>query len=338
MSDYIRTERRDRPEPAPPGPSGSTPFKKLTAPVGIRHGTQVTNRASDQRAVMYMLDNVQADIGGNRNGDGSLVVFWPLVDEGRCHEVLRDGILRFQTFFFTHGGTGKPPGALGFKPDGVVDPGGRTAQLLHSNRRAASLPMPASDVKEVAKAAIPLATTWAQGALTYLQGYRAWRIRKRGAPLFDATAANVHLHLDRLGDIDSIRRIDEWISNYQKILGALRNAEHVFVRATREEALAARNEMNCFGVSVPAWARANINIWFGPDMLGLGPKCKSAILIHEAGHFVAAKIGHQGGERGFAYDNQSADQALTSAYVCANFATHATTGKDERFGLARPRE
>ena len=33
-----------------------------------------------------------------------------------------------------------------------------------------------------------------------------------------------------------------------------------------------------------------------------------------------------------------ADQALTSAYVCANFATHASIGRDERFGLARPSE
>jgi hypothetical protein len=82
---------------------------------------------------------------------------------------------------------------------------------------------------------------------------------------------------------------------------------------------------------IPAWARANAKIWFGPDMIGLGPKCKAAILIHEAGHYIRMKIGHQGGERGPACDNQSADQALTSAYVCANFATHAATGRDERF-------
>jgi hypothetical protein len=182
-----------------------------------------------------------------------------------------------------------------------------------------------------------VASQWVQGASAYLDRYKKWRQGSFLGP-FDDTAARVHLHLDKLSDGDSISRIDEWIDNYRRIANAFANAQTVFVRQNREQALAARLSMNCWGAFIPAWARADVNIWFGPDMIGLGPKCKAAILIHEAGHYIRAKIGHQGGESGPAYDTQTADQALTSAYVCANFATHATTGRDERFGLARANE
>ena len=189
----------------------------------------------------------------------------------------------------------------------------------------------------MATAAIPLALEWAGGAIKYLNDYKRWRPAKK-VGTFNSTAANTHLHLNLLGDNDSLSRIDEWIQNYRMIDAALRNTDKVFVNASRDLALKERNNMNCWGQVVPAWARANQHIWFGPDMIGLGIKCRAAILLHEGGHYIKAKIGHQGGERGSAYDSQSADQALDSRLCSANFATHAATGVDERFGLARSRE
>ncbi len=309
--------------------SGAAPFKKLRAAVGIRHGkTHVTNNIKDQEAVMSMFDQLSVDFGGNRQKDGTLEIpWWPLANQGKCDIHLWMMILRVQNTLYEKK-------FLGFKPDGVIDPGGRTEYLIQFFT-GKNPPFPASDTKEIAIAAIPLASRWVKGASDYLVNYRRWRSSRMALPL-DPTAANVHLHLDRLNETQWLSRVNEWQENYRMIAETLRDADKVFVRATRDEALAARNEMKCWGVSVPAWARARQNIWFGPDMINLGPNCKAAIIIHEAGHYIKAKIGHQGGERGKDYDTQSADQALMSAYVCANFATHATTGRDERFGLARP--
>lgn len=335
--EYERQSRHDRPEPDT-GPSGAANFKRMTGPVGIRHGKQVANHVNDQKTVMDMLDKLSSDYGGNRNATtGATEIWWPLPIEGKCNPTLFSMILRVQNFFYTWGGTKPPPWALGFVPDGVVDPGGRTQQLM-MQMSGSNPPFPAaSDPKEIAIKAIPLASGWVNGAIQYLGRYRAWRQAGRvGA--FDDAAARIHLHLDTLSDRDAIPRINEWIENYHWIAAAFRTASAVFVKQTREQALNARLSMNCWGVMIPAWASANENIWFGPDMIGLGPKCKAAILIHEGGHYIRAKIGHQGGERGPEYDKQTADQALTSAYVCANFATHATTGNDERFGLARANE
>jgi hypothetical protein len=287
---------------------------------------------------MDMLDKLSNDYGGTRNkSTGALEVAWPAPAEGKCNVVLWGMILRVQNFFYTWGGTMPPPGALGYVPDGVVDPGGKTQRLM-MQCSGDNPPFPAAtSPKELAKAAIPTARQWIQGASAYLVRYKKWR--QDGKPgSFDDAAAKIHLHLDRLSDRDSIARIDEWIENYRRIGAAFDNAETVFVRTTREESLKARISMNCWGVTIPAWAIADKKIWFGPDMIGLGVKCRAAILVHEAGHYIRAKIGHQGGERGRAYDFQSADEALTSAYVCPNFATHATTGRDERYGLARPKE
>jgi hypothetical protein len=340
LDEYERQSRFDRLEGelAEQAPSGAAKFKRLTAPVGIRHGRQVANHVNDQRAVMDMLDKLSGDFGGNRNpSTGNTEVWWPLPTEGKCNPVLFSMILRVQGFFYTWGGTMAPPGALGFKPDGVVDPGGKTEKLM-MDYSGANPPFPAAtDPKQLAKAAIPIAWQWVSGASSYLTKYKAWRQNGRITP-FDDTAAKTHLHTDRLSDGDSIQRINEWIDNYRWIGAAFSTAESVFVRQTREQALQARLKMDCWGVTIPAWALANENIWFGPDMIGLGIRCRAAILIHEAGHYIKDKIGHQGGERGPDYDKQSADQALTSAYVCANFATHAATGRDERFGLARPNE
>jgi hypothetical protein len=329
--EYERQSREARSEGSKPeaGPSGSVPFKQLRAPVGIRlNGRQATNHVGDQRTVMDMLDKLSVDHGGNRKGDGTLEVWWPLPTEGRCNPTLWTIILRVQNTFHARG-------QLVVKPDGVIDPGGRTQQLIMSHGGSHPPPLPASNTKELAKASVPHAMRWVQGAGTYMQMYKAWRSARR-AYAFDATAANIHLHLDKLDDAACTSRITEWQENYRLIAAALSNAENVFVRATREEALAARNWMKCWGVTIPAWATPQGNIWFGPDFIGLGPNCKAAILIHEAGHYVRSKIGHQGGERGTVYDTQTPDQALTSAYVCANFATHATVGRDERYGLARP--
>lgn len=328
--DQERQSRRDRVPVTEPGPSHSVPCKALRGPVGIRHGVrQMANKLRDQENVMDMLDNLRVEYGGNRRADGTLEVWWPLPTEGRCHPVLHAMILRAQNYFYTRG-------LLGVRPDGVIDPGGRTQALImqHSGAR---MPHAMVNPMALAKAAVPLAIQWATGANTYLIRYKAWRLADRAFD-FDPTAANVHLHLDSLGPGEVGRRIDEWVQNYQLLQRTLFNPDGVFVAASREEALAARNEMNCWGQAVPAWARPNDHIWFGPDMLGLGLKCRAAILLHEGGHYIRAKIGHQGGERGDEYDNQSADEALTSAYVCANFATHATTGIDERYGLARPSE
>lgn len=338
--DYERQSRWDRAEADRPdtGPSGAANFKRLTAPVGIRHGRQVANHVNDQKAVMDMLDKLSTEFGGNRNAStGAFEVWWPLPIEGKCNPTLFAIILRVQNYFYTWGGTKPAPGGLGFPPDGVVDPGGKTQQLM-MDFSGDNPPFPAAtDPKDLAIKAIPLASQWVQGAAGYLGRYKAWRqAGRRGA--FDDTAARIHLHLDTLNDRDCIPRIDEWIDNYRRIATAFSKAQTVFVRQNREQALQARLGMNCWGVMIPAWATADKNIWFGPDMIGLGPKCKAAILIHEGGHFIRPKIGHQGGERGPEYDKQTADQALTSAYVCANFATHATTGRDERFGLARANE
>lgn len=330
--EYERQSREARLEGSKPdtSPSGSVPYRALKAPVGIRMGGRhATNHVGDQKAVMDMLDKLSVEHGGNRKGDGTFEVWWPLPIEGKCNLTLGSLILRAQNTFHARK-------QLGFTPDGVVDPGGRTEYLIKLFGGSGPPPMPAaSSPKELAKASMPLAMKWVQGAGAYIQKYQAWRAARRAFP-FDATAAHVHLHLDKLDDAACISRIREWQENYRLIAAALNNAEKVFVRATRDEALAARNAMNCWGVTIPAWATPQGNIWFGPDFLGLGPNCRAAILVHEAGHYIKAKIGHQGGERGSVYDSQTADEALTSAYVCANFSTHATTGRDERFGLARP--
>lgn len=328
--EYQPREARKEAERPDEGPSGSVRFKRLRAPVGVRHGkTQVTNNVVDQQAVMAMLDQLSVEFGGNRKPDGTLEVWWPLANQGKCDIILWTMILRVQNHMYAQK-------VLGFKPDGVVDPGGRTEYLMQFYAGSGT-PMPASNPKELAKAAIPLAMSWIQGASAYLEGYKRWRSSGMVTP-FDATAANVHLHLDKVSGPAWQPYVAEWMENYRMIADSMRNAEKIFIRATREEALAARNGMQCWGVTIPAWARAQENIWFGPDMIGLGPKCKAAILIHEAAHYIRVKLGHQGGERGPIYDNQTADQALTSAYVCANFATHAATGRDERFGLARSNE
>lgn len=335
-SEYERQTREDRKEAelVDKGASGAVAFKQLRAPVGTRWGSQVTNHVSDQRTVMSMLDNLRTSFGGNRRGNGSLEVVWPIPAEGRCHSILAAMILRVQKEFYALG-------ELGFRPDGAIDPGGRTFNLII--KYSGHIPIfPVSDPKSIALRAVPLALTWVEGASNYLQRYKSWRSSGRTFGL-DPVAANTHLHLDTLDDIQSHSRINEWIENYRMISETLCDAENVFVRASREEALTARAWMDCWGQFIPAWALPKSNtppgkIWFGPDFLGLGPNCKAAILVHEAGHYIKPKIGHQGGERGSEYDRQSADQALTSAYVCANFAAHASTGRDERFGLARPSE
>jgi hypothetical protein len=295
--DYEVTSRwADREDDSP---SEAAKFKKMRGPVGIHHGRKVSNTVSDQRAVMNLLDKLSTNFGGNRDkSTGRLEVAWPAPAEGKCNVVLWSMILRVQNFFYTWGGTMPPPGALGFVPDGVVDPGGKTEQLMIAcSGKNPPYPAVGTNPKELAKAAIPTARRWIQGASAYLVRYKTWRQGGKSGS-FDDAAVKTHLHLDRISDRDSIGQIDEWIENYRRIGSAFDNAETVFVRTTREEALKARLSMNCWGVMIPAWAIADKNIWFGPDMIGLGMNCRAAILIHEGGHYIRSKIGHQGGERG----------------------------------------
>ncbi len=309
-----------------------TTVKRLKGPVGIRKGLyQVTNLIDDQQSIMALLDDIRLAEGGNLQPDGEVQAIWPLPTPGKCNIVLWCGLLRFQNAQYA-------AGSLPFEPDGVADPDGVTYKLMVEVRRHVP-PMTAGNPRRVAMETAPIALSWVNECIRHLKDYRDWLTKPEKRVMITREAFDpvyTHLKFGQLSDQDAVRYTDTYIQNYTLMASIFNRPDAIFKVASIEDQLRVSRSNSCFGLVMPAWAIANNAIWFGPDFIGLGPKCRTAILIHECGHYIHPSILHEGGERGPEYDSLRPEVALRSAYVYANFASHVVDGWDARHGLARP--
>lgn len=199
----------------------------------------------------------------------------------------------------------------------------------------------ATDPKTAAKEATPLALKWVGNAIFALNA-RIQSLGNRFGPsnlaLVSFPQIRIHFHTDRLKrgatEVASLQRLE---ANYQKMRKHLINNDPIF--RSVDDATAARETAGQFrpGVILGAYVLPGKPIAFTSHFLNLGPNARSAMILHELGHFISPLIGHVGGESGPAYDNSDFETAINNAHCYPNFATHVTPPFiDERFGLSRP--
>jgi peptidoglycan hydrolase-like protein with peptidoglycan-binding domain len=229
-----------------------------------------------------------------------------------------------------------------------------TSQFTAVPRPAASAPPPVAappsgPASPTAKALeqLPLAIMWATGAQAHASSLLAGMNASGGVIFlpFLFNTVNTHFHLDR--DPSSI------MVNLQKIVSVFSRINRVLARASTffrdGPALAKFNTADAVMGGFNHPGTDLFFITFRPGYVGFGPKCRTAMIIHEGAHFVGGdnQIKHfamefpkpngtpqDTGTRN--YTDMLTSEALCNASSYAAFAIHATTGIDSRFGAGDP--
>jgi peptidoglycan hydrolase-like protein with peptidoglycan-binding domain len=193
---------------------------------------------------------------------------------------------------------------------------------------------------------------WAASALAHLRATRAFLVSPPPGPLpgmppimparvqltFDAL--NTHFRINTLPGPQQVAFIDTIISNYVKAMAVLGNSAILFVDDTTSAEAAKGTPAH-----VPLGS-GHVN--FTPVFkerdpatgTGFGPKCRSAMVLHEPIHIVdhplASTPAAHVSELSPAYATQSAANSLHNAHSYAAFAQHVFFGSDTRFGAGKP--
>ncbi|MGD9564044.1 MAG: hypothetical protein AB7F88_17335 [Pyrinomonadaceae bacterium] len=146
-----------------------------------------------------------------------------------------------------------------------------------------------------------------------------------------------HFHTDRrdekLTEKGAIELVEQ---NFQTMRRSLAASASIFRSADDETA--SQNTRGYFGsgLTVAAYAYTHKSISFTSHFPPLGPRCKSAVIVHQLAHFIDARMrDHSCG--GLIYDLADFEASLFNVHCYPNFAVNATPPYlDERYGMTRP--
>jgi hypothetical protein len=202
-------------------------------------------------------------------------------------------------------------------------------------------PAPADDPKASALSAVPQGIYWVESAILCLGTAR--RETDTGLLINPVTRnalaiSRRHFHTDRrktpISEAEALLALEK---RFKEIRGFLSVCDSIF--ASVDDQTAIDNTRGYFGtdVTVAAYTYARKSVSFTSQFPALGPKCRTAILIHQLAHYIDARVSDIAGVRGFNYDNLDFDSAIRNVHCYPNFAANATPPfQDERYGLTRP--
>ena len=351
--------RVERGEPQPKSfnseTSGSTLATAMAAEISASVGDSAHNRPPDVRTVQDLLNRVPLTSGGPLP---------PLKVDGLCYGKTLSAIEGFQKK------------GCGFKwPDRRIDPGGRTwnelvkcdappesDDVIHcypTGERSASgssltqlsfgsggAAVSADDLVAQALGALPTATVWVHAALNRLLLVRS-KIERFHVytpdeiKFFEPVETHFKVRIPAIPDTDARERIDKITRIYQRVQRALGQAPTRLVGdpSSNDKAYA----------PLGGFDHADKMITIGMDFANSNANMRSAVLIHEAAHFVERSCGHAASElpspNGSAITDASGTAinpsqknykqldfalALRNAYSFAQCAMHNGLGIDKR--------
>jgi hypothetical protein len=159
-------------------------------------------------------------------------------------------------------------------------------------------------------------------------------------------SAGTHFHLDYTPPnpdraiVERTRsRIGQLIITYRTIAGVIANAQQEFVEDLNDNTAFAKAVQGGLNASNPS----DKKIRFCPPYLTLGPLFRTAVIVHEAAHYVDANIRHFASElpapNGTPVDSSknyaqlNFDEARRNAYSYAQFALHSRMNFDKRLNF-----
>jgi hypothetical protein len=191
------------------------------------------------------------------------------------------------------------------------------------------------------------AAAWVMFALGKLEAMRSVlsrsKIESNAVDVALFASANTHFHIDYdlpNSDAEALartrQRIAQLITTYRTIAGVIANSAQEFA-----EDLA---NTTAYAYAVPGGLSSGVagqkRLHFCPPYLSLGPMFQTAVIVHEAAHYVDVAILHfaselpapngtpVGSPRNYA--QLSFDEARRNAYSYAQFALHSFSNFDRR--------
>ncbi len=202
-------------------------------------------------------------------------------------------------------------------------------------------PQPALTQSALAAGDVALALTWVDAAILAIDGY----------PSDDVTVAALYTSF-AWGDVpyaDEPAFLAQMRQKFEALRDVLTNHAVTFDDATNEDALA------IFSSVPPAYAYFNGKVFFTPNFKawdpastsGFGPKCRTAMLVHESVHVIDGVSGapdiHISEWDEPAFSNMPASKAVHNPSAYATFASQVFEAQinwpvESRYGAGKPWE
>jgi hypothetical protein len=265
-------------------------MEKIDASVGSAGGKPCYNIPKDQETIQRLLSKIPASQGGCA-GKGWKPALW-----GVCAQDLADAIRKFQE---------ANRAKLAFPPDGHIDPDGSTLALLNAlasgTPTSASPPATGLTQSALALKVVGLGVSWCQAAINALQTYGiTFATGTQDADSLVAKALNVHFHLDQISDRSkAAAQMDSILANYTEIKHTLMSTTSAFKDVTTSEAAPffPKDSGTAGWAPPPAFVSRKDGkkwIFFTPSFQewssakpgGYGPNARTAMVVHEAGHYI----------------------------------------------------
>lgn len=289
-------------------------MEKIDASVGFAGGKPCYNIPKDQEAIQRLLGKIPASQGG------CMGKVWKPALWGACAQDLAEAIRRFQE---------ANRAKLAFSPDGHVDPDGSTLALLNAlasgTSPSASPPPTGLTQSALALKSVGLGISWCQAGIDAVQTYgMAFATGSQDADSLVAKALNVHFHLEQISDRSkAAEQMDSILENFRQIKHTLMTPSSAFKDITTSEAAAIfKTSGDASWVPPPAfvWRKdgrkwifftTSFQEWSAANPSGYGPNARTAMVVHEAGHYIDDSI------LDYAYEwtNASAGTNLSNACV-----------------------
>jgi hypothetical protein len=264
-------------------------MEKIDASVGFAGGKPCYNIPKDQEAIQRLLSQIPASQGG------CVGKVWKPAMWGVCAPDLAEAIRKFQE---------ANRAKLAYSPDGHVDPGGSTLALLNALASGTAPAATGLTQSALAMKVVGQGISWCQAAINAIQTYGiAFATGSEGADSLVAKALNVHFHLDQINDRSkSAGQMDSILDNFKQIKTALMSPSSSFNDITTSESAAIFGKSGEAGwVPPPAfvWRKdgkkwifftPSFQEWSVANPSGYGPNARTAMVVHEAGHYIDDSI------------------------------------------------
>jgi hypothetical protein len=334
-------------------------MEKIDASVGFAGGKPCYNIPKDQVTIQQLLSKIPTSQGGCM-GKSWKPALW-----GVCAQDLAEAIRKFQE---------ANRAKLAFAPDGHIDPDGSTLALLNalaSGTPPSASPPPTTGLTQSALAlkSTGLGISWCQAAINAIQTYGiTFATGTEDAASVTAKALNVHFHLDQISDRSkAAAQMDSIVDNFTKIKHTLMSTSSAFKDITISEAApwfkgSAPSPAFVSSIDGKKWIFFTplFQEWSAAKPGGYGPNARTAMLVHEAGHYIDDAIR----DNAYEWTNASAgikpgnvacvpgsdptclyyaaltpEQALNNASCYPTFAAHIVRKFDSqstRYGAGNP--